>query len=186
MRDDSGREISLKNGEKLFANPGAQALRVAIRGVLAPDLIFRVEIIAQILAVGREQRTDNRSRCWINARKAGGSRSADQMGQNRFRLVLRGVCHGNARCLAGGADALEKCIAQAPRCIFQIPSMTSGFGGNVLAGSDNFQAAITSQVCNELRIGCGSFTAKQVVKMYDRESYAEVVAKGLKNAKQRH
>jgi hypothetical protein len=100
-------------------------------------------------------------------------------------LVLRGVCYGNARRLSVGADALEECIAQASRSVFEIPSMTVGFGGNVLACGHNLEATITSQTCYELCVRCGSVTAEHVVKMNDRKSYAQLVAKIFQNAKKR-
>src|SRR5271156_1229808 len=167
MRGDSRRKIAFKNGEKLFANSRAKPARITVRSFFTPDLVFRAEIVAQILAGDSEQRADNGASGRINARQASGSCSANQMSQNGFGLILGRVCYGDACRLSGGADALEECIAQAARGVFEIPSMTGGFGGNVLAGSHNLEPAITGQMLDELRIRCGSVTAQHVVKMND-------------------
>src|SRR5271156_7006932 len=150
MRSDSRRKIAFKNGKKLFANSRAKPARITVRRVFTPDLIFRAEIVAQILAGDSEQRADNGTSGRINAGQTSGSRSANQMSQNGFGLILGGVCYGDARRLSGGADAVEECISQASRSVFEIPTMTGGFGGNVLAGSHNLEAAITGQICYEL------------------------------------
>jgi len=83
-------------------------------------------------------------------------------------LVLSGVRYGDVCGLPRSADAFEKCVAQASRSVFEIPSMTGGFGGNVLASGPQLEPAITGQLRDELRIRCGSVTAKRVVKMHDR------------------
>src|SRR5271154_6773389 len=150
MRGDSRREIAFQNGKKLLANARAKPARIAVRRVFTPDLVFRAEIVAQILAGDSEQRANNGASGRINARQTRGARSANQMSQNGFGLVLGGVCYGDARRLSGGADAFEECITQASRSVFEIPSMTGGFGGNVLAGSHNLETTITSQICYEL------------------------------------
>src|SRR5271154_1806592 len=165
MRGDSRRKIAFKNGKKLFANSRAKPARITVRRVFTPDLVFRAEIVAQILAGDSEQRADHRASGRINARQASGSCSANQMSQDGFGLILGGVCYGDASCLAGGADAFEECIAQASRGVFEIPSMTGGFGGNVLAGGHNLEATISRQICYELRVRCGSVAAQHVVKM---------------------
>src|SRR5271154_5142369 len=115
MRGDSRRKIAFKNGKKLFANSRAKPARITVRRVFTPDLIFRAEIVAQILAGDSEQRADNGTSGRINARQTRGARSANQMSQNGFGLILGGMSYGNACCLAGGADALEECITQASR-----------------------------------------------------------------------
>ena len=184
MRNDGWREILFQHRNELFANARAQAFRVAIGGVFAPGLMERFQIVAQILALDFEQRPDHGADRGIDTRQSAWTCSADQMCENCFGLVLRGVSYGDASRLSSGADALEEGVAKASRCVFEIPTLERSTCGDVLAGGYEFQIKLAGQVFDELRIRCGVFATQLVIEMDDEKRDAQVLANILEDAQQ--
>lgn len=112
-----------------------------------------------------EQRPYYRPRDRINSREAGRTRPAQQMSENRFGLVVRRVRDRDARCPPLVNDALEKCVAETPGCVLEIPFVARGRRRNIRAFEDEFGAALTRQLRDKLPVGFRFGAAQAVVEM---------------------
>jgi len=106
------------------------------------------------------------------------------MCENCFGLVLRGVSHSDAGRFSAGTQTLEKGVAKAPRCVFEIPTVERGTCGYVLAGGYKLQIELAGQVFDKLRIRCGIFATQHVIEMDGEKRDAKVLANILKDAQQ--
>jgi hypothetical protein len=106
------------------------------------------------------------------------------MCENCFGLVLRGVSYGDAGRFSAGTNTLEKGVAKASRCVFEIPTWERGTSGYVLAGGYEFQIELAGQIFDELGIRCGVFATQLVIKMDDEKRDAKVLTNILEDAQQ--
>ena len=81
-----------------------------------------------------------------------GRSAAEQPGQHRFGLIVRGVSYGYARGQALFDDAIKECVAQASGGVFEIQMLPFGRGRNILPLADTFEAELARQVGYKLRV----------------------------------
>ncbi len=155
------------------ANSRAKPSLIRIRGIFPPSLAAFVEVITQFVAANLKKRPDNRASARrinnrIDAGKAGGPGSPDDMPQNGFCLIVGGMSNCNAGRLSAGENPIEKCVPQTPRRLLHIPTVICRRCGNIFARAYKFQPTHPRQFFNETGIAIRLFAAQHVIEMdYD-------------------
>src|SRR5229473_8332741 len=97
MLNDSRLKLFLKQGKKSAANARTRSGRVAVRGVFAPFLFFSLKIRSQFAPANMQQGSNDGTSDRVDSAEAGEPRSAQDVREHGFRLVVSRVCNGDAR-----------------------------------------------------------------------------------------
>ncbi len=108
------RVPGFKLGQQFVANAIARESEMAIGGVLAPGLVAGVQPRFDFGAGGVEEGTDDAGfEFWMDAGEALSPRSAQELGENGFGLVVEGVGSGDCIYFARRDQLAKPCITQA-------------------------------------------------------------------------
>ena len=111
----------------------------------------------------------------MNAGEASRARATQEMSEDRFRLIVRGVGDGHAGDLAGGSCAFKKGVPQAASGILEIPVVFLCRGGHVLLLQNKFEMESAGEAGRKISVGIGFGAAQGVMKMQDVKCDAELV-----------
>ena len=177
MVHNTRRKIALEHRQKLRANSGSEATQIGVGCVFAPGLAEVREVFAKRAAANHKQRPDDRcSRAndGIDAPETGRARAANQVGHDRFGLVVRSVCHGDACGAASVNHTLKECVPEPASRVFDVPIVFHRFCRDILALEDQLQAASAREVGNKPHVPIGFIATQSMIEMYDRQCDAEL------------
>src|SRR5580692_995363 len=101
----------------------------------------------------------------MNPGKTRWSGPAHDVSENRFCLIVRGMRNGNT-CRASFLDEpMEKCVAEAPARVLEIPSMLRGRCRHIFAPQNKFNSTRTREVGHEARVLIGFSTPQAVIEV---------------------
>src|SRR5712664_2054185 len=89
--DDCRLKLFIEKGQKLFPNPRAHPLRVAVGGVFTPGLFSSAQKTPQLAPANAQQRTDDRTGDGMNSAKPRESCPAEEMCEHGARSEERRV-----------------------------------------------------------------------------------------------
>jgi hypothetical protein len=115
--DDSRLKLFLEQREELASNAGAHSFDVAIGDVFAPILFLAAEISSQIGSANGQEGAHYGAGNRMNPAEAGEAGPAQEMGEHRFGLVVRGVSNRDACASARLGKRAKVVVAGAARGI---------------------------------------------------------------------
>src|SRR5258708_36190321 len=96
MFNDGGLKLLLEEGKKFLSDARAHLCHIGVGDVLAPGLLARFEIRAELRAAQIQKWPHDVSGNRMNCSEARESSAAQNVQEHSFRLVVRGVRNGDA------------------------------------------------------------------------------------------
>jgi len=168
-----------------MANSRARSGSVLVGGIFPPWLLQISKPLAQFLTPQAEQWANDAARHRIDSRQARQTGAAQQMRQNRFGLIVRGVSDSDTVKAAGLGHGRKKLVTQAARGILEIPAAASRFARDVGATGFQFKLELRGQSFHEALVFVRFCSAQLMVEMQNDERDSELSAQVRKNPEQR-
>src|ERR1700741_1400474 len=137
------------------------------------------------MTANAEQRPHNRPRGRINTGKPRRTRTPEDMGDERFRLVVGRMRNGNSRGTTLLNHSPKETVSKTPRTLFNVAVVPRSLNGNISAFDNEFQAKVSSQFSDKLCVAFGFLTTKTVIEVNHRERNPNVVANAVEQPQKR-
>ena len=183
MFDRRGIEFFFQERQQFLAHASPRPRGVAVGRVFAPSLLLDAQVSSQFFPPESEQWPCNLSSDRMNSGEARNSRPAQDMRQNRFRLVVHRMssCHNVHKTLPG--QTFEKCIPRTPRRIFKIGFFAFRFSSHIHAPNVQSHSKFFREPRDKFFIPIRCFPAQPVIKVNRANHNSQV---GAQLRKQRH
>ncbi len=160
--------------QEFMANAIAREVGGFVRAVVAKLQLIPRAMVEHFRARDGQHRThEPKSRLKLNFRvnavQTGGARPAQQPHQEGFDLIVAGVSRHNDARLTFGGGALQKIVAQATRCRFQIFLFVFGASGDVLARRKHGHIELSGNLAHKRFISVGFCAAQLMIQMRDKQ-----------------